>query len=281
MALPERANQTAVVRYDPFALMDRLDDDAIVAELEGRIVDVLVYRIKDSTGRITEGLSKPGVDACVREMCKQGEVLRELELEVTENEREYLAKCKVGRYAVKFNPETGETKEVLLDTAFGVKRQAKFYDDGRPNIFAFEQACMKAARNAKFRLIPEDLKQRLIALAKKEGKVHEREEGGQASTPKREARPRANAAAREQQARAPAAKQNGGGDRVKDAYWKALRDRAKERGVSDDLLLRTIEVEILGAEEETFDSLEAAYARLTVDEIKRALAHFQGSKGQG
>lgn len=233
--------ETAVVRYDPFSIMDRLDDDAIVAELEGQIIQALVYQIKDKSGRVTEGLSKAGVDACCREMARQGEVLRELELEVTETATEYLAKCKVGRYAVRFNPETGETREVLLDTAFGVKRQPKYYEDGKSNPFAYEQACMKAARNAKMRLLTEELKQKVIALARKEGRVKVHEEQGNGGPQKAAAKPRAREAAAPQ---APPAN----GDKVKAAWLDRIRKEVEKRSI-DDQLLCLLAADVAGIED--------------------------------
>ena len=156
----------ALVKSDPFYLMDRLDDKAIVAELEGRLPDVLTYHFNDGKQEIW-GLSKPGVDECKTELAKKGEVLRELEMHWDDKEKEAFFTVKAARYAV-----SGE-KEVLLDTAIGVKRQAKFYAGSGYNTFWFEQGAMKACRNACYRLIPETIKQAVIEYAKKQGRVHE------------------------------------------------------------------------------------------------------------
>ena len=60
---------------------------------------------------------------------------------------------------------------MLLDTVFGVKKQPKKYDNGKTNPFAYEQAVSKASRNAKMRLLREDLKQATIQLAQEQKKV--------------------------------------------------------------------------------------------------------------
>lgn len=156
--------------WDPFSIMDRLDDELIVKELQGQTVKTLVYQFEDK-GKTVTGLSKAGVDATVREMAKQGEVLRELELSVLDNGNEYVAHVKSGRFMIQVNQQTGEVKEILLDTVFGVKRQPKLYEDGKPNRFAYEQAVSKAARNAKMRLLREDLKQAIIKTAIEQGQV--------------------------------------------------------------------------------------------------------------
>ena len=159
-------------KWDPFVAMDRLDDEAIIAELRGQTAQALVYQF-EKDGRKVTGLSKAGVDAVVREMAKQGEVLRELELVVNDTPSEYVAQVKAGRFAIQINQQTGEVKEVLLDTVFGVKRQPKTYDNGNPNPFAYEQAVTKAARNAKMRLLREDLKQAVIKMAIEQGRVQD------------------------------------------------------------------------------------------------------------
>lgn len=161
------------MRYDPFAAMDRLDDEAILAELEGRVMKALVYSFNQG-GQTVTGLSKAGVDATVREMAKQHEVIRELECIFQDFGNDALFTAKAGRYAVKFDSEQGKAVEVLLDTRIGTKRQPKKMPNGRDNPFWFEQGSMKALRNANMRLLREDLKQAIIARAMaEEGGVRE------------------------------------------------------------------------------------------------------------
>jgi len=160
---------------DPFEVMDQMDDEIIIKEIEGRIVDTWVYHFKDETGREQWGLSKVGVDASCAELAKKGEVIRELDVsyQVDPTDKQYvLFTGKAARYAV-----ARDGKEVLLDTAIGTKRQGLFTikRDGSTikNPFWFEQGAMKALRNARSRLISEEIKSKIIAFAKKQGKTQD------------------------------------------------------------------------------------------------------------
>ena len=154
--------------FTPFVLMDKLDDDMIVQELEGRMPEVLTYHFSDK-GQEVWGLSKAGVDEAKGELAKKGEVIRELDVNFQDNENEALFWVKAGRYVV-----SKDGREILLDTAIGFKRQPKKYDrTGNLNPFWFEQGGIKACRNASFRLIPKSVTQAVIEYAKQKGKVKE------------------------------------------------------------------------------------------------------------
>jgi len=174
----------------PFALMDKLDDELIAAELEGRIKDIWVYHFKTKKGEVW-GLSKIGIDEACRELSKRGEVIREISLEhqVDPIDPEYmLFKAQAGRYAVIY--KEGVREEILLETVFGTKRQwrkqlvekevinketkeKKVIKVEEPNPYWYEQGSIKALRNARARLIPEEIKTAIIAFAKEKGKVKE------------------------------------------------------------------------------------------------------------
>jgi len=217
--------------WDPFQLMDRLDEEALRKELEGVAGTDLVYVVKEG-GQEVVGLSKTGVDECCMQLVAQGQVIREEDLQyevVGEGEdREALFKVKAARFAVS---PTGQ--EVRLDQVIGVKRQALYYeparldldarvpskkykgrtyrellasDDGRDYLgwmaenFAepairdfvrrilageeisgqrerqlnphwYEAGAMKAARNARFRLIPGNVRAQIIATARQGGQA--------------------------------------------------------------------------------------------------------------
>jgi len=151
----------------PFRIMDSLDDELIIQELEGRLPEILTYHFKDK-GQEIWGLSKAGVDEAKGELGKQGECIRELEVTFTEKEDEAFFTVKAGRYVV-----SRDGKEILLDTAFGFKRQPKKYSSGSLNPFWFEQGGVKASRNASMRLIPKSIVQAVIEHAKKVGSVKE------------------------------------------------------------------------------------------------------------
>lgn len=176
----------SLVKHDeslPFLLFDKLDDELILKELEGKLPDVLTYHFVDK-GQEIWGLSKAGVDEATSELARsRGEVIRELEVHCEDKENEAMFTVKAGRFAVK-----ADGTEVLLDTKFGFKRQAKRYPSGAENPFWFEQGSIKACRNACFRLLPKSVTQGIIEYARKQGKVQEvrpepiADKGGQRKT---------------------------------------------------------------------------------------------------
>jgi hypothetical protein len=217
--------------WDPFQLMDRLDEEALRKELEGVAGTDLVYVVKEG-GQEVVGLSKTGVDECCMALVSQGQVIREEDLQyevIGEGEdREALFKVKAARFAV-----SPAGQEVRLDQVIGVKRQPLFYEpaqldldarvpskkykgrsyrellataDGRDylgwmaenfsepairefvrrilageevttqrgrqlNPHWYEAGAMKAARNARFRLIPGNVRAQVIASARQGGQA--------------------------------------------------------------------------------------------------------------
>lgn len=226
---PGDAGLPAVAQWDPFQLMDRLDEDALRKELEGVPATDLVYVVMEG-GQEVVGLSKTGVDECCMALVSQGQVIREEDLQYEVigegEEREALFKVKAARFAV-----SPDGQDVRLDQVIGVKRQPLYYEpvqldldarvpsrkyrgrtyrqlleteDGRdylawmaenfdePEIRDFvrrilageevvsrrgcqlnphwyEAGAMKAARNARFRLIPGSVRAQVIAAARKGG----------------------------------------------------------------------------------------------------------------
>jgi hypothetical protein len=231
--MPNPAETVAPVpqAWDPFQLMDRLDEEALRKELEGVAGTDLVYVVKEG-GQEVVGLSKSGVDECCMALVAQGQVIREEDLQheiIGEGEdREALFKVKAARFAV-----SPEGQEVRLDQVIGVKRQALYFepaqldldarvpskkykgrtyrellqfDEGRDylgwmaesfsepairdfvrqilageevtsrrerqlNPHWYEAGAMKAARNARFRLIPGNVRAQVIATARKAGQA--------------------------------------------------------------------------------------------------------------
>ena len=230
--MPSPADPLAQAQaWDPFQLMDRMDEDALRKELDGVASTDLVYVVKDGSQEIV-GLSKTGVDECCMALVSQGQVIREEDLQyevIGEGEdREALFKAKAARFAVS---PTGQ--EVRLDQVIGVKRQPLYnesapldldarvpskkyrgstyrellaHDNGRdylgwmaenfnePEIREFvrrilagdevvgrrgrqlnphwyEHGAMKAARNARFRLIPGNVRAQVIAAGRSSGRA--------------------------------------------------------------------------------------------------------------
>jgi len=164
----EEAQAQAVPAWDPFQLMDRLDEEALRKELDGVASTDLVYVVREG-GHEVVGLSKTGVDECCMALVSQGQVIREEDLHyevLGEGEnREALFTVKAARFAVS---PTGQ--EVRLDQVIGVKRQALYLRD-KLNPHWFEQGAMKAARNARFRLIPGSVRAQVIASARRSGQT--------------------------------------------------------------------------------------------------------------
>jgi hypothetical protein len=222
---------TLTPAWDPFQLMDRMDEEALLRELEGLASTDLVYVVKEG-GQEVVGLSKTGVDECCMALVSQGQVIREEDLQyeiLGEGEdREALFKVKAARFTV-----SPEGHDVRLDQVIGVKRQPVYFEpskldldarvpskkykgrtyrellnsaDGREYLawmaenfgesevrdFArrilageqpvaqrtrqlnphwYEAGAMKAARNARFRLIPGQLRAQVIAAARQSGQT--------------------------------------------------------------------------------------------------------------
>jgi len=173
---------------DPYQIMDSLDDALIEAEIENRIVNTWVYAFTGSDGKFQSGLSKIGVDACCTEMAKTGHVIREGEVKFAPDpisSEHILFQGPATRYAIN-----REGQEVKMESVNGTKRQwirmklktGKVIDDP----FWFEKGAMKALRNARARLIPEEIRTKIILLAKTKGKVKNIDENssqGGKSTP--------------------------------------------------------------------------------------------------
>jgi hypothetical protein len=218
--------------WDPFQLMDRLDEEALRKELEGVATTELVYVIREA-GQEVIGLSKAGVDECCMALVSQGQVIREEDLQyelIGEGEdREALFKVKAARFAV-----SPEGQDVRLDQVIGVKRQSLYYDGARLDLDArvpskryrgktyrellsteagreylawmaenfnepeirefvrrilageevsggergrqfnphwYEHGAMKAARNARYRLIPGNMRAQIMNLARESGQT--------------------------------------------------------------------------------------------------------------
>ncbi|MCL0047868.1 hypothetical protein M1N20_00120 [Dehalococcoidia bacterium] len=174
-----------MVPWRPFEIMERVEDEAVIQELRGEVIGTLVYEFSDRDGRRVVGLSKAGVDRVASEMAMKGEVLRELDFELMSDTDSVTAVVKAGRFAV-----SQDGREILLETVFGTKRQPRKREiyvrgkDGKPIIkdgqpvkrveedpFVVEVAMVKAARNAKRRLMPESLITKVIDMARQENKV--------------------------------------------------------------------------------------------------------------
>jgi hypothetical protein len=244
MPIPSEAPAVpAAPQWDPFQLMDRMDEEALRRELDGVASTDLVYVVKEG-GQEVVGLSKTGVDECCMALVSQGQVIREENLQYEligdGEDREALFKVRAARFAV-----SPAGQEVRLDQVIGVKRQPLYYEpaqldldsrvpskkyrgktyrellataDGRDylawmaesfgeseirdfvrrilageevvsqrgrqlNPHWYEAGAMKAARNARFRLIPGNIRAQVIASARQGGQARVVEGATPVATP--------------------------------------------------------------------------------------------------
>lgn len=164
---------------DVFDRFDELDDKVILRELEHQVVDDWVYHFVVE-GHHIWGLGKVGIDACTRKMGEKGVALREdyVNFAVDPTHPEYvLFTASVSKHVIG-----KEGAEAGIESAIGTKRQwimikRRGAVEGERKIVAnkfwFEQGSQKALRNAKARLIPNEIKTKIIEFAKSHKKVRE------------------------------------------------------------------------------------------------------------
>ena len=154
--------EQAITKWNPFELTDKLEDTALAAELKGKTLELYVYAFRMG-GKLVRGFSTKGTEAACRELAmKHGMAIRVLTWHVEPTDKGYYAVATAGRYAV-----SADGREVLLDTALGSKEQpflakrknGTTYQDTN----VYDKALTKATRNAKLKLIPEELKEAVIA----------------------------------------------------------------------------------------------------------------------
>lgn len=167
--MPEYDNDTGeLITTNPdtvgFQRFDAQDDAQIMAEIQGRNLDILsqmVYSYTDRRGNTITGLSLTGVRETVREMNRRG-----------------LARIRVTATPPQIT-ETDEYVDVIVYAeddlngggAWGAKRQPKKAGN-YANPFAMEQALSKAQRNAMLALIPATYVVEVIKEYSQDGKTH-------------------------------------------------------------------------------------------------------------
>jgi hypothetical protein len=152
---------------EPYNVFDLCDDEQVLAEMQGRVLDTYVYHFWGSDGKKQTGLSKVGVDWACRELAKRKEVIRVREntvhlMRCPINSEFVIAMIEAQRFGI-----TDDGGEVPLDSAIGVKRQwtkmKKKNGDIIVDDFWAEKAISKATRNAKLSLIPQNIIKEVIA----------------------------------------------------------------------------------------------------------------------
>jgi hypothetical protein len=164
--------ETGVVQSNArvLALIDEIEDAEIADSIRGDLTETWVYEFPVG-GKNVVGVSSKGVENGCRELAKQGEAIREMDVKVEyEDDREARFVAQAGRYAI-----SPDGKEVLLDVAIRAKRQSKWETrrngDVVPDDNWYEKGITKAARNAKLALMPDSVVALIITEAKKQGRT--------------------------------------------------------------------------------------------------------------
>jgi len=127
--------------HEEYEVVESKDEQQIMEEVKGRLVDDLIYDFNTGSGRRVIGLSYAGVVMAAR---KQGNIHVE-DVKIVEDDGKFMAKAK-GR-------DVTRNFEII-----GVASQRKEMDtrNGKiPDEFALVKAVAKAQRNVLRRLIPE------------------------------------------------------------------------------------------------------------------------------
>jgi hypothetical protein len=159
--MAEIKEKTEIIpREEIFAEMDKRDEDQILAEIKGKVLEQYVYTIRRAGQDITN-LSWAGIKECARRMGH----IKILEMDVEEKEDCWICMAKA--------------KDVVNDIElWGSAQQMKTMKSGNDMVidqFALQKCVSKAQRNALRTLIPEQFIAGMIqsVLDKKKGKKKE------------------------------------------------------------------------------------------------------------
>jgi hypothetical protein len=147
---------------DVFRAIDRCDEELVVAEIVGDLIETMAYEFSVS-GKKVRGLSYSGVNAAVRRMNARGigritcpPHPRPLYAEIEDEEGDAAWECEV--YA---------EDQLAGGGAWGRATQKKHIKlkngSTKPDTFSKTKALSKAQRNAKHALIDEELKAQMLA----------------------------------------------------------------------------------------------------------------------
>jgi len=145
--IPQKEETTSIVpasEAESFQLMERRDEEQIVAALEGKYLDEFVYSFQQG-GKTVEGLSWVGIQEAARAYGGIQCSIEKMKIEETEKE-----------IVVMLEAVDTQTNS----SAIGVSSQAKMMKTSRgimEDTFARQKAVAKAQRNAKRQLLPQAL----------------------------------------------------------------------------------------------------------------------------
>lgn len=153
---PEKEKTGPPALPEEFRALDLRDEEQILAEMQGRVMDEYAYRFP-SGGREVVGLSWVGVKAVARKMGN----ISIAKTDITETDGSYrVVVCAEDR--VRNVQMMGAAEQAKVMTVRGEKV---------PDLFALQKALSKAQRNAIRNLIPEEIIKAMLAeyLGKKGG----------------------------------------------------------------------------------------------------------------
>lgn len=150
-----------------FELIDREDEQQILDDLRGVVVDKLVY--KNKRGEFE--LSYAGTKWAVREMAKRGEAIRvdgHPKVERCPLDPEYIVVTVLAKRVIV---DKDTSREITLDSAVGSSRgwTKQKLTDGRiiPDEHFFTKTVSKATRNVQQALMPIELKKEMVKILAK------------------------------------------------------------------------------------------------------------------
>lgn len=159
---------------DDLDLIELADEEQVLNEIAGRVLETYVYKFMGSDGKEVVGLSKVGVDWACREYAKRGEIIRVVDWDIVPDpvdpQNHILVVVESQRFKIDEN-----NKDVALDNRLGTKRQptkTKRRDGSVVTDANFvEKAFSKASRNSRMALLPHGFVKEMITMALKAGQV--------------------------------------------------------------------------------------------------------------
>jgi vacuolar-type H+-ATPase subunit E/Vma4 len=143
---PEETSTSIVPANDAeaFLLMEKRDEEQIVATLEGKYLDEFVYSFQQG-GKTVEGLSWVGIQEAAR---AYGGIRCSIEkMKIDRNAKEIVVMVEAFDEQTKSSAIGASSQAIMMKTARGVMEDS----------FALQKAISKAQRNAKRQLLPQSL----------------------------------------------------------------------------------------------------------------------------
>ena len=166
MTTEEQSEKKSIeeIKQEPYNLMDRWDEDQIIAELEGNYLKGMVYQFEqtlpDGGKQKVTGLSYMGIKECAHQFSKiSGEPIDVVEDIVTETNEAITVRIKA--------------RHPTIGSRVGIAVQNKHWSSGRVDERAIIKAYSKAQRNAFRQLLPELTIQAFIDKALEKGDIKE------------------------------------------------------------------------------------------------------------